>query len=1032
MQTHGIAVPGELEAPTEQGVAIAPGDPNGTDRLLQATAARPGDTADRRSVARATLALGAAHHGLDHLAADCAYRSEVRFGHAQLAGFLGIGIGDEASLEPGRAARHTGNGFGNTTTGAGLGGGDLGTLFQQGLAETGGEPGDGLIVDIHLRSGVKAGGVDTVHYALLRFSRTLDTMSQSDLSSHTPMMQQYWRLKNQHPDQLMFYRMGDFYEIFYEDAKKAAKLLDITLTARGQSAGQSIPMCGIPFHSVEGYLAKLVKLGESVVICEQIGDPATSKGPVERQVVRIITPGTISDEALLDEHRDNLLAAVLGDERLFGLAVLDITSGRFSVLEIKGWENLLAELERLNPAELLIPDDWPQGLPAEKRRGSRRRAPWDFERDTAQKSLCQQFGTQDLKGFGCETLTLAIGAAGCLLAYAKETQRTALPHLRSLRHERIDDTVILDGASRRNLELDVNLAGGRDNTLQSVVDRCQTAMGSRLLGRWLNRPLRDRTVLEARQESIACLLDRYRFETLQPQLKEIGDLERILARIGLRNARPRDLARLRDALGALPELQQAMAQLDCAHLTALAGTISTYPELAELLATAIIDNPPAVIRDGGVLKTGYDAELDELQSLSENAGQYLMDLEAREKARTGLANLKVGYNRVHGYFIELPSKQAESAPADYIRRQTLKGAERFITPELKEFEDKALSAKSRALAREKQLYEELLERLIGHLGPLQDSAAALAELDVLSNLAERALNLDLNRPRFVDEPCMLIEQGRHPVVEQVLTTPFVANDLKLDDATRMLIITGPNMGGKSTYMRQTALIVLLAHIGSFVPAARCELSMVDRIFTRIGSSDDLAGGRSTFMVEMSETANILHNASDRSLVLMDEVGRGTSTFDGLSLAWAAAEQLANLRAYTLFATHYFELTVLPESQPAVANVHLNATEHNERIVFLHHVLPGPASQSYGLAVAQLAGVPAPVILRAREHLARLETTSLPHDLPPQTPGQPAAPMQSDMFASLPHPVLEELQLVDPNDLSPRQALELLYAWKARV
>ncbi|KAB0550943.1 DNA mismatch repair protein MutS [Pseudomonas argentinensis] len=857
-------------------------------------------------------------------------------------------------------------------------------------------------------------------------------MSQSDLSSHTPMMQQYWRLKNQHPDQLMFYRMGDFYEIFYEDAKKAAKLLDITLTARGQSAGQSIPMCGIPFHSVEGYLAKLVKLGESVVICEQIGDPATSKGPVERQVVRIITPGTISDEALLDEHRDNLLAAVLGDERLFGLAVLDITSGRFSVLEIKGWENLLAELERLNPAELLIPDDWPQGLPAEKRRGSRRRAPWDFERDTAQKSLCQQFGTQDLKGFGCETLTLAIGAAGCLLAYAKETQRTALPHLRSLRHERIDDTVILDAASRRNLELDVNLAGGRDNTLQSVVDRCQTAMGSRLLGRWLNRPLRDRAVLEARQESIACLLDRYRFETLQPQLKEIGDLERILARIGLRNARPRDLARLRDALAALPTLQSAMAELESPHLTSLARAVSTYPELAELLARAIIDNPPAVIRDGGVLKTGYDAELDELQSLGENAGQYLMDLETREKARTGLANLKVGYNRVHGYFIELPSKQAESAPADYIRRQTLKGAERFITPELKEFEDKALSAKSRALAREKQLYEALLERLIGHLGPLQDSAAALAELDVLSDLAERALNLDLNRPRFVDEPCMLIEQGRHPVVEQVLTTPFVANDLKLDDATRMLIITGPNMGGKSTYMRQTALIVLLAHIGSFVPAARCELSMVDRIFTRIGSSDDLAGGRSTFMVEMSETANILHNASDRSLVLMDEVGRGTSTFDGLSLAWAAAEQLASLRAYTLFATHYFELTILPESQPAVANVHLNATEHNERIVFLHHVLPGPASQSYGLAVAQLAGVPGPVILRAREHLARLETTSLPHDLPPQGAGKSAAPMQSDLFASLPHPVLEELQQVNPDELSPRKALELLYAWKARV
>ena len=853
----------------------------------------------------------------------------------------------------------------------------------------------------------------------------------TDLSAHTPMMQQYWKLKSQYPEQLMFYRMGDFYELFYEDAKRAAALLDITLTARGQSAGQAIPMAGIPFHSAEGYLARLVKLGESVVICEQIGDPATSKGPVERQVVRIITPGTVSDEALLDERRDNLVGAVLGDERLFGLAMLDITSGRFSVQELCGWEHLLAEIERLNPAELLFPDDWPAGLPLEKRRGSRRRAPWDFELDSAHKSLRQQFAVQDLKGFGCEELTLAIGAAGCLLAYTKETQRTALPHIRSLRHERLDDTVILDAATRRNLELDVNLAGGRDNTLQSVIDRSQTAMGSRLLTRWLHRPLRDRALLERRQQAIACLLDAYRFESLQPQLKDIGDLERILARIGLRNARPRDLARLRDALAALPRLQDAMAGLDTPHLAELAVNIRTYPELADLLQRAIIDNPPAVIRDGGVLKTGYDAELDELQSISENAGQYLMDLEAREKARTGLANLKVGYNRVHGYFIELPSKQAESAPADYIRRQTLKGAERFITPELKTFEDKALSAKSRALAREKQLYEALLEQLIGELAPLQETAAALAELDVLSNLAERALTLDFNCPRFTEQPCLQIEQGRHPVVEQVLSSPFVANDVRLDDDTRMLIITGPNMGGKSTYMRQTALIVLLAHIGSYVPAAACELSLVDRIFTRIGSSDDLAGGRSTFMVEMSETANILHNASARSLVLMDEVGRGTSTFDGLSLAWAAAEQLAKLRAWTLFATHYFELTVLPESQPGVANVHLSATEHKERIVFLHHVLPGPASQSYGLAVAQLAGVPPAVIARAREHLARLETTSLPHELPQNVAASGQAPLQSDLFASLPHPLLDELARVSPDDLTPRQALELLYAWKTR-
>ena len=857
----------------------------------------------------------------------------------------------------------------------------------------------------------------------------------SDLSAHTPMMQQYLKIKHQHPEQLLFYRMGDFYELFYDDARRASKLLDITLTARGASAGKSIPMAGIPFHSAEGYLAKLVKLGESVVICEQIGDPATSKGPVERQVVRIITPGTVSDEALLDERRDNLLTAVLGDERLFGLAVLDIASGRFTVQELAGWETLLAELDRLNPAELLIPDDWPAGLPAEKRRGVRRRAPWDFDCDSALKSLCQQFGTGDLKGFGCDKLGLALGAAGCLLAYAKETQRTALPHLRSLRHERLDDTVILDGASRRNLELDVNLAGGRDNTLQSVVDRCQTAMGSRLLTRWLNRPLRNRAIIEARQDAITCLLEGYRFESLQPQLKDIGDLERILARIGLRNARPRDLARLRDALAALPALQDGLTQMIAPHLLDLARSIQTYPELAATLARAIIDNPPAVIRDGGVIKRGYDSELDELQTLSENAGQFLMDLEAREKARTGLQGLKVGYNRVHGYFIEIPSRQAESAPADYIRRQTLKGAERFITPELKAFEDKALSAQSRALAREKALYEALLDELIGHLAPLQDSAAALAELDVLANFAERALNLDLNKPRFVEEPCLKIGQGRHPVVEQVLETPFVANDVTLDNDTRMLVITGPNMGGKSTYMRQTALIVLLAHVGSFVPAASCELSLVDRIFTRIGSSDDLAGGRSTFMVEMSETANILHNASEHSLVLMDEVGRGTSTFDGLSLAWAAAEQLARLRAWTLFATHYFELTVLPDGQPSVANVHLNATEHNDRIVFLHHVLPGPASQSYGLAVAQLAGVPEDVILRAREHLARLEAASFNGEvgtpLPVSAPAKDR-PLQADLFASAAHPLIEELERLQPDDITPRRALELIYEWKKRI
>ncbi|NLJ12495.1 MAG: DNA mismatch repair protein MutS [Gammaproteobacteria bacterium] len=858
-------------------------------------------------------------------------------------------------------------------------------------------------------------------------------MSATDLSKHTPMMQQYWRLKNQHPNQIMFYRMGDFYELFYDDAKKASQLLDITLTSRGQSGGSIIPMAGIPFHAAEGYLARLVSLGESVVICEQTGDPATTtKGPVERQVVRILTPGTVSDEALMDDRRDNLVAALLGHDTVFGLAVLDISSGRFSVQELHSEENVLAEIERINPAELLIPDDWSAPAALEKRRGNQRRAPWDFDYDSGFKALCQQFATQDLKGFGCESLTLAIGAAGCLLSYAKETQRTALPHIRSLFHERLNETVILDAATRRNLELDKNLSGGRENTLQSVIDRCQTSMGSRLLSRWLNRPLRQRAVLEARQDAIAYLLNDYHFERVQPALKDIGDIERILARISLRSARPRDLARLRDALNALPVLQEVLADLDIARIQELAKAISAYPELADTLSRAIIDNPPAVIREGGVLKLGYDAELDELLTISETAGQFLIDLETREKERTGLANLKVGYNRVHGYFIEIPTRQAEQAPPEYIRRQTLKGAERFIIPELKAFEDKALSAKSRALAREKQLYDELLDILIDHIAPLQESAAALAELDVISNLSERALNLDLCRPVFTEQPQLAIKQGRHLVVEHVLTTPFVANDVNMDNATRMLIITGPNMGGKSTYMRQTALIVLLAHIGSFVPAQQCSLSLVDRIFTRIGSSDDLAGGRSTFMVEMSETANILHNASANSLVLMDEVGRGTSTFDGLSLAWAAAEQLAELQAWTLFATHYFELTSLPERLNSVTNVHLSATEHKDRIVFLHSVLPGPANQSYGLAVAQLAGVPTAVISRAREHLQQLEQQSLMQNNTSTSNNTEQAPVQSDLFATQPHPLLLELQKMNPDELSPKKALDLLYAWKTQI
>lgn len=858
--------------------------------------------------------------------------------------------------------------------------------------------------------------------------------AQIDQPKHTPMMQQYLKIKAEHPDQLLFYRMGDFYELFYEDAKRAAKLLDISLTARGKSAGEPIPMAGIPYHSAEGYIAKIVRAGESVVICEQIGDPATSKGPVERQVVRIVTPGTLSDEALLDETRDNLLAAIDSDNGRFGLALVDISAGRFSLLEVESEEAMFAELERLRPAELLYPEHSSLGDLLAGRSGLRPQAPWHFEHDTAERLLCQQFNTQDLSGFGCAHLNLAIGAAGCLLQYARDTQRSQLPHIRRIQIEQRSEAVLLDSATRRNLELDQNLSGGSDNTLAAVLDNTRTAMGGRLLRRWLHRPLRDRATLLDRQGAIGWLRDQFRFETLSETLRPVGDMERILSRVALRSARPRDLERLKSALAQLPLLQEQLAAADPVRIRALAEMIGTFPQQAELLDRAIIEAPPMLIRDGGVIATGYDAELDELRAISENAGEYLLELEARERNRTGISTLKVGYNRVHGYYIEVSKAQAIDMPAEYQRRQTLKNAERYITPELKTFEDKALSAKGRALAREKQLYEALLETLAADLAPLQDCAAALAELDVLQNLAERAETLDYNQPTLVQEPCLEIRGGRHPVVEAVLDTPFVANDLSLDPQRRMLVITGPNMGGKSTYMRQAALITLLAHIGSHVPADAATIGIVDRIFTRMGSSDDLAGGRSTFMVEMTETANILHNATDRSLVLMDEVGRGTSTFDGLSLAWSCAEYLAReVRAFTLFATHYFELTTLPEQCEGVANVHLTAVEHNDHIVFMHEVQEGPASQSYGLQVAQLAGVPPHVISDARQKLIQLEQDTRAAELRPAPNREPETapgPVQNDLFITpVPSPAEQRLTEIDPDELSPRAALELIYELK---
>ncbi len=842
------------------------------------------------------------------------------------------------------------------------------------------------------------------------------------------MMRQYLRIKAEHPDELVFYRMGDFYELFYDDARKAAKLLDVTLTARGKSAGEPIPMAGVPYHAAENYLARLVRRGVSVAICEQVGDPATSKGPVERQVVRIVTPGTVSDEALLEERRDNLLVAVCGSRDGYGIATLDIGSGRFLVLEAKSGDDLLGELQRLDPAELLVNDDFSHPAALDGRPGLRRRPPWEFDPETARRKLCDQFQTRDLSGFGCDHLPRALQAAGCLLQYARETQRTALPHIQSLAVEARDESVVLDAATRRNLEIDRNLGGGDDNTLASIVDRTRTAMGSRFLRRWLNRPLRVLETLQARQQAVSVLLDGFHFEGLAGTLQHIGDMERILGRLALRSARPRDLTRLRDSLSALPELQRHIDGLDSQRLATLAEQAATFPKLVDLLDRALVENPPVVIRDGGVIARGYDPELDELRDLSSNAGDFLVKLEERERERTGLQTLKVGYNRVHGYYIEISRGQSAQAPVDYQRRQTLKNAERYITPELKAFEDKALSAQSRALAREKSLYEALIDQLNEHLHPLQASAAAIAELDVLVNLAERADTLEWTRPELRPQPGMAITGGRHPVVEQVSETPFVANDLVLDDDQRMLVITGPNMGGKSTYMRQTALIVLLAHIGSFVPAASATIGLVDRIFTRIGSSDDLAGGRSTFMVEMTETANILHNATPRSLVLMDEVGRGTSTFDGLALAWACACHLAReTRSFTLFATHYFELTRLPDEIPGVANVHLDASEYNDKIVFLHAIQDGPANQSYGIQVAKLAGVPPAVIDQAREELQSLEAAA--HK--PVAPPRESAPRQTELFAPSIDPALvKTLEQTDANDLTPRQALDLVFRLKA--
>ncbi len=844
-------------------------------------------------------------------------------------------------------------------------------------------------------------------------------------AQHTPMMQQYLGIKAEHPEHLLFYRMGDFYELFYDDARRAAELLDITLTARGQSAGAPIPMAGVPYHAADSYLAKLVTLGVSVAICEQVGDPAASKGPVERRVQRIVTPGTLTEEALLDQTRDSLLLGIApfqdrGTAR-YGMAALDLGRGELNAQTVTGSEKLIAEVARLRPSEVLTPRELDElgNVHQNVRDGLA------FDGDLGFRFLCEHFGTRDLTGYGLESGDPAIGAAAAVLQYAQASQCQKLEFIDRITAMQGDDYVRLDAHSRRNLEIDRRADGSEAPTLYALMNTTRTPMGARLLRRWLNAPGRRLDAVRERQAAVAALLDGDLAQPLREALADCGDMERAVSRVALKSATPRDLSRLQTATEALPGIAALIVDADTPRFRALIADIPDLSHVRELLAQAIVEAPPVTIRDGGVIAPGYSAELDDLRNVTENAAQWLRDLEASERERTGIATLKVGYNRVHGYYIEVSRAAADSVPAEYIRRQTMKNTERYITPALKSFEDNALTSRARALQLEKSLYEALLERLGTDVPGLARAARAAAELDVLACFAERALTLGFAQPTLSTEPGIAIDQGWHPVVREASTETFVPNDLAMHDNRRMLIVTGPNMGGKSTYMRQTAVIVLLAFAGSFVPAAAAVIGPVDRIFTRIGAADDLAGGRSTFMVEMTETADILHHASEQSLVLLDEIGRGTSTYDGLALAWATAEHLAEkTRAFTLFATHYFELTSLPATVPDTANVHLAATEYNGRIVFLHQVEEGPASQSYGVQVARLAGVPRQVLQKARARLEQLEAAAHPRqgDLfaaPPPTATQEAEP----------DPVRLRMDEVDPDELTPRQALDLLYELK---
>jgi DNA mismatch repair protein MutS len=840
------------------------------------------------------------------------------------------------------------------------------------------------------------------------------------LEKHTPMMQQYLRIKADYPDMLVFYRMGDFYELFFDDAERAAKLLGITLTSRGASAGTPIKMAGVPYHAAEQYLAKLVKLGESIAICEQIGDPATSKGPVERKVARIVTPGTLTDSALLSENKDSLLMAVYPQGESLGLAWLNLANGHFSVKQIAATQ-IASELERLQPAELLAPQEYDI---TSTRCVVKKLSAYQFDAGMAERALKAHFSVHDLQGLGIENSPTVIGAAGALLEYARRTQQGALPHITGLTLEHASEYVLMDAATRRNLEINETLRGEASPTLLSQLDASASSMGSRLMRHWLHHPLRNRETLKYRHDAVATLVaNNGAQKKCHDALKQIADIERITGRIALQSARPRDLSGLRDALALLPAMQSQLNTLDSPRLQQLSSDLECDSNLLIIMNKSIQDEPASVLREGGVIRDGYDAELDELRGIQNNCGEFLLALEAREKARTGIATLKVEYNRVHGFYIEVSHANTQKVPDDYRRRQTLKNAERYITPELKTFEDKALSANDRAFAREKLLYEALLSSLLPYIAALQKVSAAVAETDVLCAFAHNAGVLNHVAPQFTEDEIISIEAGRHPVVEAQVEN-FIANGTQLSRARQLMLITGPNMGGKSTYMRQVALIVLLAHCGAFVPAQSAIIGPIDQIFTRIGAADDLAGGRSTFMVEMTEAANILNNATQNSLVLLDEIGRGTSTFDGLSLAWAIARHLAEkTRSYTLFATHYFELTRLSDELPQIANVHLDAVEHHDKIVFLHALEDGPANQSYGLQVAQLAGVPRSIISAAKKRLTQLENQS--H----------SSTHQADLFSMTVqtepelHAAIEKLQSMKPDELSPRQALELLYQLK---